>query len=180
MAAAQYLPQSLRMCANLDQKSSMQFNNLFFALRMAKLVLALNALGAFFFDFVHIGLKNHGVTLLGLDLIFGPVLSSKQVSGIPNVWAVLLLLVCVLQFLAMAFWRNRTALWCLTAIGVFILVLLQLDFLTKWQSSGVSVCFGYWLLLGIFFGIAVCHVADGGQSVKKQHLHINIFTQRKE
>ena len=158
----------------------MQTSNLYPILRTAKIFLALNTLAVFFFDFVRIGEAN--VTLQGFDLIiWHAALPYAEIANAPNFWATTLLFSCLLQFLVTAFWPNRAAIWCISAMGMLALVMLQLDFIALWQSQGVSIRFGYWLAFGIFFMIALCHAVDGNlkqrPTDRKEHIHINIFTE---
>lgn len=161
----------------------MRTTNLSLTLYVAKIFLALNALGAFFLDFVQIGPADCYLMLHGFDLVFGKTQSAYGVLA-PNFWAALLLFACTLQLLAAISLRNRVAIWSITVATILILVMLQFDFIARWQPQGVSVVFGYWLEFSIFFALALCHAVEGNLEQKsrsaKQHLHINIFTVQKK
>ncbi|SCY55944.1 hypothetical protein [Flavobacterium caeni] len=149
-------------------------------IRTLKAIVCWNALGTFFFDFVTVDNRRQ-CAFTGLDLVFGRSMACMGLFELePNLWGILLLAVTVAAlFCAMVHRCGKGISMLFSAMGIVILVLLQLSFVGKPAIETMQMAFGYWLCFGLFFVLGLLGFFEANGKDKRQNdatVHINIFT----
>lgn len=146
-------------------------------LRTAKAILAWNALGAFFFDFLKVRTSLACCTLTGFDLVFGRTLAHCPASALtPNLWTMLLLGLTVAVLLCTFLPHKYNAVLLIAALcAIVVLMLLQLEFVTQQPGMLLEMEFGYWLSLAVFVLIAAAGYLDRPKG-KDGGVQINIIS----